>query len=165
MKLCVWWIDERNLMNWWKIGGVCMDELMNRWKIGGVCMDELMNWWKVEIVCLMKRWIDEKVAISEDEKRLAQTPTCKGIRNRYTVSRPRANFFARVLKVRYIKYPWMKAAIPENKVYKDEKSLWNPIQFEVKFTTPSVLFYNLRNRFVTSHCKNFPPAASSIFSY
>ena len=74
MKLYVWWIDERNLMNWWKIGGVCMDELMNRWKIGGVCMDELMNWWKVETVCLMKRWIDEKVAISEDEKRLTQTP-------------------------------------------------------------------------------------------
>ena len=66
-----------------------MDELMNRWKSGGVCMDELMNWWKVETVCLMKRWIDEKVAISEDEKRLAQTPADTGYfsKNHFAVVR------------------------------------------------------------------------------
>ena len=32
------------------------------------------------------------------------------------VSRPRANFFARVLKVRYIKSTWMKTAIPRKNI-------------------------------------------------
>ena len=62
-----------------------------------------------------------------DQKRFwlihSNTVKCKGIRNWYTFSRQRANFFARVSEVRYINQQRMKAAIPIHKVYKGWESL------------------------------------------